>query len=142
VDRPHHHSGFGPEIRRVFVGDVRRGELGEAEVEDLHLSARRDEDVLRLDVAVNDALGMGLVQRVGDLDPHVDDAGRIQRPVSDQLGERLPVDVFHGDVADAALFADIVDVRDVGVRERRSRSRFPCEPLGEAGVGRARGQDL
>ena len=44
------------------------GQFGESEVEYLGASASADEDVGRLDVAVNYAFAMGGVERVGDLD--------------------------------------------------------------------------
>ena len=60
-------------------------ELGEAEVEDLHLAARVDEDVGRLDVAMNDALGVRRFERVGDLDrrrPAADRSRTARAPIS------------------------------------------------------------
>ena len=116
--------------------------LGQAEVEDLHLPALVDEDVLGLDVAMNDTLGMGFVQRVGDLDSQFDDPGRLQRPVPDELRQRLPVDILHGDVADAAFLAHVVDVRDVGMGEGGGSPRFAREPLGKARVFRPGRKDL
>ena len=50
----------------------RRSHLGEAEIEHFHVIARADEDVGGFDVAVDDARGMRGVQRVGDLDAHVE----------------------------------------------------------------------
>ena len=41
--------------------------LRQAEVQDLGLPAPRDEDVRGLEVPVHDVLGVGGVQRVGDL---------------------------------------------------------------------------
>ena len=45
-----------------------RRQLRQAEIEHLRVAARRDEDVGRLDVAVDDALRVRGVQRVGNLD--------------------------------------------------------------------------
>ena len=62
--------------RRVRVVGDRRSHLGKTEIEDLDVTARSDEDVRGLDVAMDDAGGMRGVQRVGNLDPDVDE--RIQ----------------------------------------------------------------
>src|SRR5262249_19120416 len=43
-------------------------EPGQAEVDDPRLAVAVDQDVRRLDVAVKDALGMCVGQRLGDLD--------------------------------------------------------------------------
>ena len=49
------------------VGAHRRRSLGETEVEHLGVAVARDRDVRRLEVAVDDALVMRGVQRIGDL---------------------------------------------------------------------------
>ena len=72
-DRAHHdalpRAGHRGHVR-LRCG--RRLHLGEAEVEHLHAIARADEDVGGFDVAVDDARAMRGVQRVGDLDAHVE----------------------------------------------------------------------
>ena len=55
-------------------------ELREAEVEHLHLAAPGEEDVRRLDVAMQDAFGVRGVQRVGDLRADVEHRFEIERP--------------------------------------------------------------
>ena len=45
-----------------------RGHLGDAEIEDLHQAARRDHDVRWLDVTMDDALCVSLLERICDLD--------------------------------------------------------------------------
>src|SRR5207342_1373933 len=47
-------------------------ELGQAEVEDLHLSGRSQKNVGGLDVAMDDPLGMGCHQRVRNLYAYVE----------------------------------------------------------------------
>ena len=45
----------------------------QAEIENLGLAARGDENVRWLDVAVNDALRVRRIQRIGNLDGEVED---------------------------------------------------------------------
>jgi len=65
----------------VFFRDRRRGagffwhkgtHLRQAEVEDLGVAAIRDEEIRRLDVAVNNALSVGGIESVGDFDAEVE----------------------------------------------------------------------
>ena len=66
-------------------------QLGKSEIQNLRLPAIGDEDVGRLDIAVNDALAMGYVERVGDLDADVEQlVGATARPGSSRSGSRLP----------------------------------------------------
>ena len=69
--------------------------LRQAEVEDLHLACRRDLDVGRLQVAVNDALLVRRFERFGDLMREPD--GRIEwEGTSGQpIGKRLTLDQLH-----------------------------------------------
>ena len=54
-------------VRSAGCGGSRLGlQAGQAEIEDLHAAVGGQEDVLRLDVAVDDALGVGGGQPVGD----------------------------------------------------------------------------
>ena len=65
--RPRHRHSLAMRglVRRRRLGPL--DQLRQAEVEHLGLAARRHEDVRRLDVAVDDALGVRGVERVGDL---------------------------------------------------------------------------
>ena len=50
-----------------FRDAMERNRLRQAEVEDLHHAVRRDLDIRRLQIPVNDALLVGGVERLGDL---------------------------------------------------------------------------
>ena len=68
-DGAHHRAGRGGHLLRRRVGiAVRRGELGQTEVEDLDSSVFADEKVLRLEVAMDDALLVRGRESVRDLD--------------------------------------------------------------------------
>src|SRR4029453_1789283 len=113
------------------------------EVEDLDLARSRDEQVLRLQVAVDDALVVdgpkagGDAARVGAAL-----AGR-QRSAPEPGAQVLSVQQLHHRVGSALLDLQVVDRDDVRVRQRRYRAglllQAPERPLVEA--PRA-GQDL
>ena len=85
-------------------------QLGDAEVEELDAPLLADEDVRRLDVAMDDQTGVG----VGDGIEHVEE--QAQPPLDGDRGalavpiDRLPVDVLEHEVGLAGL-------RDAGVDE-------------------------
>src|SRR5262245_65530882 len=60
--------GGGPRRPRRVVGVERRSQLGEAEVEDLDPAVPGQEEVLRLQVAVDDPLVVGGGETARDLD--------------------------------------------------------------------------
>ena len=75
VHRPHRTAGGGQIIlgESVIVGansrlDMLRIHSCQPEIENLCVAALGHKDVGRLDVSMNDAAGVGGVQRVGDLD--------------------------------------------------------------------------
>ena len=128
----HHHAGLGH--RRGVDG------LGDAEVGDLHLAGRGDQDVARLDVAVHQAGGVRDLQRAAGLLEHVQrvpqrqPAGALEHRV-----QRLAVDQLHHQVGGAALavhvgLAVVVDAGDARVVEHRGGARLGAEPLDELGV--------
>ena len=79
-------------VHRLGIGSgdlARRGRRGrdlrQSEIQNLCVSALGDEDVSRLDVAVDDALGVGGIERVGDLDGEREDQIRVQRAIADAM---------------------------------------------------------
>ena len=55
-------------LMRALSWPLRRRNLRQSKVQNLGVSALGDEDVRRLDVAMNDAFGVRRVQRIGNLD--------------------------------------------------------------------------
>ena len=73
-----------------------------------------DEDVRRLDVAVDDAALVGRVQRVGDLDAEVEQAVGVQRLVASSPIERLPSSNSIAMNGSPSCSSIVVDRADVG----------------------------
>ena len=78
--------------------------------------SRRDQDVVRLDVAVDEVLLVGPVQPLGHLGDDADGLRLGHRPVAlDALAERFALDELHdqiGRVAGVAVVEGADDVRD------------------------------
>src|SRR5579875_1114200 len=102
----------------------RRHPARQAEVEDLHQSSVGEHYVLRFQVAVKNALGVGGFKSIGDLNPHRDHKLRTCRSPRNQPIERLAGYVLHGDKGFVAALACLVDCADIRVLEGRGQARF------------------
>ena len=94
--------------------------LGDPEVHDLDPIAAvvlsPDHDVLGLQVTVDNAEQVSGGERVGNLhrDPGRARCRNRTEPL-DRRGERVALDVFHGEIQHAIAFTEVVDLRDVWV---------------------------
>src|ERR1700741_3424151 len=82
------------------------------------MAASGYEDVSWLDVAMDDALGVRSIQRIGDLDTERQQGFEFHRAPGDVMLQRLPVEKLHGDERFSVLFADVVDSAYVGMIQR------------------------
>ena len=139
------HGMTGPEdhpgLREVRVGLV-LDELGEPEVEDLGVPGRRHHDVARLQVAVDDPLGMGLGEPFGDLPAEADGLRQVEAAVADPLEEGRALDQLHDDPVPGLGLDDVVDVDDGRVVEPGGGLRLAPEPPGGGRVPLARQEVL
>ena len=119
-------------FHRLGISKIVRCELRESEVQHLQLSTWRDDDVLRLDVTMNDAGGVGHLQRQRRLDADVHHFAGRQRVSSDPLGQAQPLDVLHDDEDAVVLFADFMDGADVGM-VNATRQQPPVVGVARAG---------
>jgi hypothetical protein len=104
---------------RYLAGRTASGcDFRQSEIENLGVSALGDEDIGRLDVAVDDSFGMGGIEGVGDFDGECENQFGFQRTIADPVLECKAVQKLHGDEGLAILFADVVDGANVGVIQR------------------------
>ena len=126
---PEDHAGRRDPDRRV-------GCTRDPEVDHPHVPVPVDEDVGRLDVAMDDAALVGGLQRTGHVD---DDAERdVERQTAVALEDALqilPVDELHDDEVDALVRAGVVDRRDIRVVKRGRGTSLLAEPRNELGIG-------
>ena len=99
--------------------------LGDAKISHLYHSAFQDHDVGRLDVAMDNVVAMGVVERARHLLEDRDDGlDREDAFFVQQLPKRYPVQELHGEVEDAVVFAEVMNGDDVRVGERAGRLRL------------------
>jgi hypothetical protein len=106
--------------------------LRHAEIGDHGMPAGKH-DVVRLDVAVHDAMRVRVRQRIDDVDQNAQClADRERATLLKPLAERLPVDVRHHEEQDAPLrsgdLSRVVERQDVRVLESREGLDLAQEP--------------
>ncbi len=129
-------------VRALGLGHVRRVEsparvichLGQTEVENLGGSARGHKDICRLDVAVDDALGMRGIERLGDVNADREQLLHLQRTIADEMLQRLAFQILHDDVGLIAFFADVINGADVGMIQGRRGLGLTPEAAERCGV--------
>ena len=135
--------------RRVARGAGGLGVLalgdGDAEVAQRRLALGVDPDVVGLDVAVDDAVGVRVGERVGDLTPGGDHLLRLQparRRAPEPVGERPAGHVARDQARRAGVVEDVVDGDDVAVAAQPGRQpRLAPQPLPRGRAGDARERD-
>jgi hypothetical protein len=118
LGRADHHPGAGESGGRVE-------DPGDAEVGDDGAPARQ-QDVVRLEVAVHDPGGVRVAQRLCDLPANVGHArpGQARVP-ADLRAQGGAGDEFHNDPGRAVVFDHVVDRDDARMGQPRCRPRLP-----------------
>ena len=136
-DRPDHHPDAGVDGPRGARIGIRctLGELGDAEVEHLHVAVRPQHQVVGLDVAMHDAGRVRRCQRRGGLDGDLENLAQRQLATLQALAQRFAFDQLRDDVARLVVIADFVNGQDVRVVQRRRRARLLQEAGDALGIG-------
>ena len=134
-----HDTRVGLRRRRRQCGRDRhcgRGlrQLRKTEIENLHPSIGGDENVLRLQVAVNNSSFMRCGQSASDVHSVLDGPACWQRPSGETVSQRLTIEQFGDDEWEAVVMADIEDGDDVGMAQRRSGTSLLLESRQAFGI--------
>ena len=100
-----------------------------------------DEQVGRLDVAVDDAAPVRRIEGVGHLSRQRDDPRGRHRAVLDQFTHGHALEALHDDEGLALVLAEFVDGADVRVLERGGETGLSAEPAQPFARGRGLGME-
>jgi len=88
-----------------------------------------DEDIGRLDVPMNDPLGVSSIQAVRNLDCQVENLISLKRLAEDALLQRLALQEFHGNELLPFVLVDLMDRANVRMIEGRGGFGLALEPV-------------
>ena len=117
-------AGHGFQRRATVIRQLRQ-----PKIEDLGLPAGSQKNVGRFQVAMHDALVVGDIERIGNLDSDVEDLIQRKRMAVDLLGEAFAFEQLHGDEVLPIALLDGVDGADVGMVQPGGGARLLLEPL-------------
>ena len=112
----------------IWLDELAEGaDFRQSEIQNLCVSPLGDEDVGGLDVAVDDSLGVGGIQCVGNLNSQAEQNVEFDGPSGNAMLQRHAVQKFHGDKRLGSALADLMNGANIGMIEGRGRTRFPAE---------------
>ncbi len=113
-----------------------RAQARQAEVQQLDLPARADQDVGRLDVAVHDAARVGVAEAGADLQEDAHALGQGDRRLAlDQRAQVVALEQLHGHVEPPVGLVHVVDADDVGMAQLADRLDLATEALVQLFLG-------
>jgi hypothetical protein len=101
--------------------------LGQSEIEHLDTAAGRSLDIRRLQIPMDDALGMCGLKRAGGLACDCQCFRQRQRPWTEAIGQRVALDQLEDECDDIFTFLERVNARDVRMIQRRQDLRLAPE---------------
>ena len=137
MGRPHEHPGRGQGTIVLLVVPPKGAR--QAEIEDLGMAARRHHHVLGLEIAMEQPLGMGVAEPVGNLARDIDDLHQAELAVGDELGQGTALDELHDNAITVVLLENVEDLDDRRMGQPRHGASFTAEALallsGDLAVG-------
>ncbi len=89
-----------------------------------------------LNIAMDDSLGVGRIERICNLDGQWQQNFQFERPSRNAVLQSHAIQEFHGDERLPVLLADVVNGADVGVIQRRSSLRLTLKPAKRLRIAR------
>ena len=117
-------------------------EFGQSEIRQFGVTARGDQDVIGLDIAVQNTGLMGGGQTIGDAGQQLGDILPIARLPLNPVLERAAVDEFGHQILPAVEFTYVIDGEDVRMIERRRHLRLALKSPASCRIGEVVGEEL
>ena len=125
VGRPDQRAGHGVAVRRGV-------DFGDAEIGHFDVAVAAQHDIGGLDVAVDDALGVSVIESRPSLAQDGEQPARFERLAGGHdVLEGRAVDILHRDISDAVLLGHVVNGDDVGMRQHPGRAGLAEETLAQ-----------
>src|SRR4051812_29472835 len=86
---------------------IRRNDFGQSEIDHPHRAVAHDNDVCRLEIAMQNPGRMRITHRIGDLYPIMERFSRLQTVMRNQTVEWFAGHVLHDEVVDFAFRAEL-----------------------------------
>jgi hypothetical protein len=102
--------------------------MRQSEIRDLRLPRLRHDDVRRLEVAVDDAVLVRVMDAARHLLDQREDRAKLNALLEQEPAERLPLDELHDEEHPTAFLARVIDRDKVRVRQAGRRLRLALEP--------------
>ncbi len=106
---------------------LERHRSGQAEIHNLGMAALGYEDVCRLDVAMNNALRMGGIEGVRDIESDLQKAMQLHRLAADEMFQGDAIQKLHDDEGLIVIVVNLMDGADVGMVQGRSCARLAAK---------------
>ena len=127
--------GSGPPVSTLLASSIETMPKSRSFVTVTPRQRAVKEDVVRLHVAVDDALVVRVIERVEQIDPDVVRVRQLELPLLlEHEAQRLPAEALHQVVGEPQVVgrdAGGDDLDDVRVVQPRERARLVLDPLGE-----------
>src|SRR5437660_2373185 len=141
ANRPHNDAGIGVHAHRFgfrfpiyFACKSRTSQLRQTKIKNLDAAISHDEEIIRLEIAVYDALLMRGRETFGDLQRIFDRLALRQSCATHSLTQRLAFEQFRDHVGGAVEGIDIIDRENIGMIESPRGLCFLFEPPQSIGV--------
>ena len=149
-ERPDHRARLRrrPFFRKRFAFAVnqltgRRGEFGDAEIENFHDSVQTNHNIFRFYIAMHDAGGVRGGERESRLLGNFERVNQRQFAAADSFAQSFALDKFGCQKMRVAFAGKFVNGQDIRMIERRNRLRLALETLEPFRVGdKTGGQNL
>ena len=116
-------------LSRLVFGNLSGEHLGQPEIQNLHTAPADDKNIRGFDVPVDDALGVGSFQSIGDLDAIIQELVGGDESLAHSLLQAGAFQQLHHDHRLVVVFFHLINRADIGVVQGRSSAGLALKTL-------------